>query len=80
MSTATKVKWKVDVDRRLAASIEHRLMDPMLRKPRYGLRSKLINTLLERYLAENPVSIDAPPITEAEINALITPETPYVKL
>jgi hypothetical protein len=48
-------------------------MDTLTRKPRYGLRSKLINQLLAEWLDKNPTMLDSPPLTEAEIDAIYTP-------
>ena len=67
-----KTKWKIEVDSRIAAEIEHRIMDPMLHKPRYGMRSKIINALLAKYLRENPIDIDDTSYAvDAEITKLI---------
>ena len=63
-------EWKIAVRARLAAQIEHRLMDRFTNKPVYGLRSRLVNRLLEDYLASHPSPLDAPPLTEAEIDAI----------
>ena len=63
-------EWKIAVKSRLAAQIEHRLMDRFTSKPMYGLRSKLVNKLLEDYLASHPSPLDAPALTEEEINAI----------
>jgi len=69
-SREATTEWKIAVKRRLAAQIEHRLMDRYTNKPSYGLRSKLINRLLEDYIATHPSPLDAPPLTEAEIDGL----------
>lgn len=71
--TESITKWKIDVKTSLAARIEHRLMDPMTRKPRYGMRTKLINALLERYLNENPTLFDSPALTQDEIDQILNP-------
>lgn len=65
------VEWKISVRATLAAQIEHRFMDPITLKPAYGLRSKFINSLMESYLRDNPSPIDAPPLTEADIDAIV---------
>ena len=63
-------EWKIAIKQRLAAQVEHRLMDRFTSKPMYGLRSRLVNRLLEDYLAAHPSPLDAPPLTEAEIDAI----------
>jgi len=63
-------EWKIAIKTRLAAQVEHRLMDRFTNKPSYGLRSRLVNRLLEDYLTSHPSPLDAPPLTEAEIDAL----------
>ena len=63
-----RIIWKNYVPVSIAAQVEHRLMDPITRKPRYGLRSKLISKLLRDWLAENPVP--ARNLTSDEVEAL----------
>lgn len=65
------VKWKLPIRVSLAARVESRFIDPMTRKPQYGMRAKLINTLLERWLRDNPSDLDSAPITEEEIAKLL---------
>jgi hypothetical protein len=44
------VEWKVHIKSSLAAKVELLLLDPMRRKVKYGARSQLIETLLERWI------------------------------
>lgn len=44
-------QWVIIVPIDIAAKVGLRLLDPVLNKPVYGARSKLINTMLERWLA-----------------------------
>lgn len=70
-NTEPTTEWKIAVKQQTAARIEHRLIDPVTRKPRYGLRSKLVNILLEQWLRENPSGVEDPSITEADLNELL---------
>lgn len=64
------IEWKIAMRVSLAAQLEHRMIDPITRKPQYGLRSKLINALVEAWLRQNPSPLDASPLTEADLEAL----------
>lgn len=66
-SAEPQVEWKVKLPVSLAARVEHRLIDPVKRKPGYGLRTKLIAELLQAWIARNPAPIDAPSLTEEDI-------------
>lgn len=46
---APTVPWKVLVDQTLALKVELRFVNPETKKPNYGARSKLINTLLANW-------------------------------
>lgn len=43
--------WKVPIGATLAGKIEFMLTDPLLKKPIYGTRTKLIEALLEWWVA-----------------------------
>lgn len=43
--------WRIHLPATLAGKIEYKLFDPILSKPQYGARSKLLVSLLEYWLA-----------------------------
>ena len=44
------VQWKVTLDPTLAARVESANWDPVSRKPRYGSRKQLLESLLREWL------------------------------
>lgn len=46
------VKWKVNIPATTAGRVELMLLDPVLNKPIYAARSKLIEALLENWIAQ----------------------------
>lgn len=46
------VNWKLRIPASLAAKVEILLTDPRTRKPRYGERSTLVASLLQKHLRE----------------------------
>lgn len=48
-----KVRWKLLISEEIAATVEERIWDRLLQKPRYGGRSELVEFLLRHWL-ENP--------------------------
>lgn len=44
--------WKLNLSASLAGKIEYLLTDPLTKKPIYGARVKLVEALLERWIAE----------------------------
>lgn len=66
-NTEPQVEWKLKLPVSLAARVEHRLIDPVKRKPGYGLRTKLIVELLNAWIARNPAPIDATPLSAEDI-------------
>lgn len=59
--------WKVSVPATLAGKIEYVLLDPVLGKPLYASRNKLLTALLEWWLAREegrPDAVHVPSITE----------------
>lgn len=54
--------WKVPLPATIAGAVEHELMDPITKKPRYGERSKLVAALLADWLATRgrKVEVDLP--------------------
>lgn len=51
------VTWKLYVSITVAARIEHLIRDPLTGKPRYGLRSKIIEQLLTEWLDSQPTGL-----------------------
>lgn len=47
-----RADMKISLPAVIAAEMDLLLEDPVLRKPKYGARSKLIECLLQRWLAE----------------------------
>jgi hypothetical protein len=47
-----RAEWKVSLKARLAGEIDLMLENPLTRKPQYGARARLIEALLDRWLAE----------------------------
>lgn len=45
------VKWLITMPESVAAQAELRLLDPVLNQPRYGARAKLVQTLIQKWLA-----------------------------
>lgn len=51
--------WKINLPATTAGCVEHLLFDPIHNRPRYGVRAKLVDALLLRWLAYvqgNPIS------------------------
>lgn len=64
-------KWKITLDAALAGAVEHRLLDPVHRKPIYGARSKLIEELLSEWLEkqrqlESTTEMPSSPVTASQ--------------
>lgn len=59
------IQWKITLSAELAGRVEYALMDHLAGRPIYGARAKLIEAMLEHWLAiqrgENP-----PPIPSIE--------------
>lgn len=67
------VEWKHHVRADLAAQVELILADPMRERVKYGARSRLLEQLLEEWLAKQRVNPTPPPMPiSAEERALIT--------
>ena len=49
----THIEISVSIPERLLAELDITLYDPLLGKPAYGARSRLIATLLREYLTSN---------------------------
>lgn len=47
-----RVDFKVSLPAALAAEIDLRFVDPLTNRPKYGARAKLIQALLENWLAQ----------------------------
>jgi len=62
------IEWKLSMPATLAGRIEHVLLDPVTNKPIYGVRNRLLTSLLERWLAEQTETPDAllPPVPNIE--------------
>lgn len=61
-SEEARTEWKVSISATTAARVELHIFDPVLKKPRYAERSKLIERLLIEWLAKqsNPLTSDDP--------------------
>lgn len=46
------IAWKLVLPATLAGRVEYALMDPVLNKPIYGSRNKLVTALLTRWLEQ----------------------------
>lgn len=60
------VTWKLHIDAALAAEVEMLLWDPVMKKPKYGDRKELIESLLRPWVAAQkgqPSSSTMPPST-----------------
>lgn len=44
--------WKLNLSASVAGKVEFMLTDPITKKPIYGARTKLIEALIERWIAE----------------------------
>ncbi len=45
-------RWDVHINAALAAEVEMLSWDPMTKKPRYGSRKELLESLLRRWISE----------------------------
>lgn len=64
MNPDLSIDWKIVLPAALAGAVEHELMDPITRKPRYGERSRLATQLFANWLAERTgrvLPVDMPP-------------------
>lgn len=59
-------RWTIPLPESLAGAIEHELMDEGTKKPEYGKRGKLIQTLLEQWLADRRAAPNLPSEPEVE--------------
>jgi hypothetical protein len=48
-----KVRWKLLISEEIAAAVEELIWDPVLRKPKYGGRSEVVEFLLRHWI-DNP--------------------------
>lgn len=64
-----RAEWKLSVRATIAARVDLLLEDPVTRKPKYGARSKLIEGLLEQWLADQGevVERNTPVLSAAEL-------------
>lgn len=60
----------VSIPESLNAKVELLLYDPVLRKPRYGGRSALIQSLLRKWIAEQQKEVLTKPLESDRLNAL----------
>lgn len=60
-SEEARTEWKVSIAATTAARVELHLFDPVLRKPKYAERSKLIERLLNEWLAKQADPLQADP-------------------
>jgi hypothetical protein len=51
-SSVPRVEWKISLPAVTAARLEQRLYSPHQRKPSYGARSQLLETLINDYLTK----------------------------
>lgn len=60
------IDWKVVLPATIAGAVEHELLNPITKKPRYGERSKLITQLLADWLATRgrKLPVDLPPSSD----------------
>lgn len=64
------IQWKITLPAELAGRIEYALMDSLAARPIYGARARLIQALLEHWLAQQRG--DPNPPTVPSINDLRT--------
>lgn len=65
--------WKLNLSATLAGKTEYLLTDPITGKPKYGARVRLVEALLERWIAEQegrPLDSLPPVPTLAELRRL----------
>lgn len=58
--------WKLNLSASLAGKIEYMLSDPLTKKPIYGARVKLVEALLECWIAEQEGRPVLPPVPSLE--------------
>lgn len=66
--------WKLNLSASLAGKVEFLLTDPITRKPIYGARVKLVEALLEKWIAqeEGKPEAEQPPVpTLAELRGVV---------
>lgn len=58
--------WKLNLSASLAGKVEYMLTDPITKKPIYGARTKLVEALLENWIAtqENRPAPSVPTIDQ----------------
>ena len=52
VSPDLNINWKICLPAHIAGAVEHEIMDPLTKKPRYGERSKLIAVMLAEWLRQ----------------------------
>lgn len=54
--------WKLNLSATVAGKVEYLLTDPITRKPIYGARVRLVEALLENWIAREEGRPDLPPV------------------
>lgn len=62
-----RAEWKLSLHAATAAEVDLMLEDPLTRKPKYGARSKLVESLLDDWLSRQRGGASLPLPTLAEL-------------
>jgi len=62
-----RAEWKLSLRAAIAAEVDLMLEDPLTRKPKYGSRSKLVESLLDEWIARQKGDPSGPVPTREEL-------------